>query len=97
MIQATYLNEIMQYTKTQISKALVNDSIEITSFNLEIVSENQYEVTFSVMAVDTTQINNIKLCKSDDTVIIDDDVNIPMTGNEAVIRYVLTISEVISA
>jgi hypothetical protein len=95
-IQSTYLNELAEKFKTDITEVLINNSISITSFTAEVVSANQYELTYNVDALDTTLITNIKLRKSDTTVISNNDVNIPVTSDEEQIRQLLTVSEVIA-
>ena len=95
-IDATYLSSIADKFKSDIAKAVINNTIEISSFELEQVTDQVYELIFNVLAFDTTQIDNIKLKKADDTLIISDNVDIPITEDEVVIRHLITINEEVS-
>ena len=96
-LELNYLNEILTKIETDIDNVYVNDSIEISSFVLEQIINNLYELKFSVLQSQTTQINNLKLRKSDNSVISSHDVDIPITESEVHIRYKYTISEVVSS
>ena len=94
MIESTYLNEIATKIETDVDNVLVNDSIVVSVFELEQVTDNVYEVKFTVLADDTTLVENIKLRKADESVISDNDVNIVVDAFEMSIRQTITISEV---
>ena len=91
-IQASYLNEIASKFETDINNVFINNSIVINSFDLEQVTTNLYEVKFTVLAAQTTQIDNIKLRKSDNSVVVENDVDIPITETEVEIRHNITVS-----
>lgn len=93
-IQTTYLDELATYTNAQVTKIKINDSITITSFDLKHVVDNKFEIKFTVLQSDTTIITNIKMLKTDNTVICSRDVNIPIPLDEVVLRETITISEV---
>ena len=95
MIESTYLNEIATKIETDVDNILVNDSIVVSEFELEQVTDNVYEVKFTVLADDTTLIENIKLRKAGNSVISDNDVNIVVDTFEMSIRQNITISEVV--
>jgi len=95
-LEATYLSDIATKFETDINNVLVNDSIVVSSFNSELVTNNVYDISFTVLQSQTTQIDNIKLRKSDNTVISDQNLDIPVTENEVRIAYKYTVSEVIS-
>jgi len=94
MIESSYLESIATKIETDADNVLINDSILISTFELEKVTGSTYEVKFGVLAVDTTQINNIKLRKADNSVISSNDVTIPIASTEAIIRQIITVSEV---
>lgn len=95
-IQSSYLVEIANKVDTDVTRVLVNDSIVITSFLLHLVSGNTYTLTFNVTQVQTNQITNIKLQKTNGTTISDVTVSIPITTSYITITGTITISEVIS-
>jgi hypothetical protein len=94
-VDSSYFNEMATKFKTDMAKVVINDSIEISSFAVEDVSANVYELIFNVLASATTQIDSIKLKKGDNTLLLSDTVDIPITEDEVVIRHLVTISEVI--
>jgi hypothetical protein len=59
------------------------------------VTGTTYELKFIVTNAQTNLIENIKLQKTDNTVISDNDVVIPNPTNEVQIRQTITISEVL--
>jgi len=93
-IQSTYITELATKFQTDIANAYINDSILISSFSVESVSTNVYEIQFGVTSAQTALITNIKLRKSDNTVIVDNDVNIPITSDEIIVRETITINEI---
>lgn len=95
-VDSAYLNEFATKLQTDIGKVVINDTIEISTFSTEEVTDNVYELIFNILASQTTQIDSIKLKKLDDTLLFSDPVDIPVTEDEVVIRHVITISEVIS-
>ncbi len=94
-IYSGYLNSIANNVMNDVDNVLINDSIVINSFTSEQVTSNAYELIFNVEQVQTSQITNIKVRKSDNSLISDTDVNIPIVQNEVVMRHLITISEVL--
>ena len=94
-VDSTYLNEIATKFRTDIEKVVINDSIEISSFTSETVSANVYELVFSVLSSQTSQINTIKLKKSSNALLFSENVIIPITEDEVIIRHLIRINEVI--
>jgi len=94
MIEADYISELATKISTDITKVLINNSIEITSFTLKSVTDNIFTLKFNVLKSQTELITNIKLKKTDETAISDNDVNILVNFTEVIIRQTITISEV---
>jgi len=94
MIQTTYLTEMATKIQTDVTKVLINNAITINSFVLEQVTDSTYELKFNVTSAQTTLIENIKLQKTDNTVISDNDVSIPISVSEIQIRQTILVDEV---
>lgn len=96
-LETSYLNEIADKFDSDLDNVLVNDSLVVNVFDVKQVTANIFEAEFTVLKADTAQIDNIKLRKSDNSLISDEDVDIPITEEEIEIKYKYTISEVISS
>lgn len=94
-IYSGYLNSIANNVMNDVDNVLINNSIVINSFTSEQVTSNAYELIFNVEQIQTSQITNIKVRKSDNSLISDTNVNIPIVQNEVVMRHLITISEVV--
>jgi hypothetical protein len=94
-IQAGYLGSLATQISTDITKAVINNSITVSTLT-ESVTSNVYQVTFVVTHAQTSLVTNIKLEKSDGTVVSDNDVSIPIPSDQITIRQTITVSEVIS-
>jgi len=95
MIETTYLNEFATKINTDVTKVLINDIIEITDFALKNVTGSVFQLKFNVLKSQTELITNIKLKKTNDDVVSNNDVSILVPFDEIIIRHTITISEVI--
>ena len=94
MIETAYLTELATKISTDTTKVLINNAITINSFDVEQITGTTYELIFTVTSGQTTLIENIKLQKTDNTVISDNDVSIPISTNEIQIRQTILVDEV---
>lgn len=95
-IDTAYLSDVAGYVMNDVDHVLIDNIIQINSFSIERVVGNVYEVQFTVTAIQTPEITNIKLRRADNSVVSNDDVIITIPTNEIVIRHTITISEVIN-
>ena len=92
MIENILNNNIANNIKNYINNILINDTIEITSFHANEVTNNVYELRFGVVSPGLTQITDIKVRDVNDIVLIHDIVEINITGDGVVIKFLITVN-----
>ena len=91
-IQQALLNDAAASVSANISAVLINDAIKISQFKLNTVSDNVVSLEYSVNPDMTNLITNIKLLRSDDTVLTQSVVYVPVTQT-VVSKHIITVKE----
>jgi hypothetical protein len=76
-----------------ITNILINNSIVISAFTSESSTAGSYEIVFTVTPAHTSQISNIKLRDTSNSVFYEYQVNIPLLGSDAIIRISIAITQ----
>lgn len=91
-IQPPLLNDAANFVASDIAKVIINDSITITEFRLKQVSDNVVSIEYVVSSNMVDTITDIKLLRSDGTVLTQSVVYVPVTDT-VINKHVITIKE----
>ena len=78
-IQDALLQDTAGFVVTDIAAVLINDETKITNFTIKSASGRFVTLEYQVTSAMTSVVTNIKLLKSDDTVLTDSSVYVPVT------------------
>ena len=78
-IQDALLQDTAGFVVTDIAAVLINDETKITNFTIKYASGRFVTLEYQVTSAMTSVVTNIKLLKSDDTVLTDSNVYVPVT------------------
>lgn len=78
-IQDALLQDTAGFVVTDIAAVLINDETKITNFTIKSASGRFVTLEYQVTSAMTSVVTNIKLLKSDDTVLTDSNVYVPVT------------------
>lgn len=78
-IQDALLQDTAGFVVTDIAAVLINDETKITNFTIKSSSGRFVTLEYQVTSAMTSVVTNIKLLKSDDTVLTDSSVYVPVT------------------
>lgn len=88
MIVKSYLNDIAQYTEGKIHKVVLNDTFEITHFETKDMENQTVFLKYMVPANSVTHIEKIELQTSNNEVISQNLVSIPITADTILLQYI---------
>ena len=78
-IQQALLNDTANFVAQDVSAVLINNKIKISDFTVKQVTENVVSIQYSVTPDMTNLITDIKLIRSDNTVLTQSSVYVPVT------------------
>ncbi len=87
-----FKDELATYTENEISKILINDTLEITSFYIKTVSDNVITLTFNVLKSQVSSITNIKVLKVDNSVIMNTNETITIVNDGVHLTYEIEVN-----
>lgn len=91
-IQQALLNDTATFVLSDISYVLLNDSIKVSIFLVNEVSENVATIKYAVTPEMTNLITNVKLMKADNTVLTQSAVYVPVTQT-VTNKHTITVKE----
>lgn len=91
-IQDALLTDTANFVAQDISAVLINDTVKISEFMVKQASANVVSVEYTVSPEMTNLITNIKLLKSDNSVLTQSSVYVPVT-QPLVSKHTITIKE----
>ena len=91
-IQDALLQDTAGFVVTDIAAVLINDETKITNFTIKYASGRFVTLEYQVTSAMTSVVSNIKLLKSDDTVLTDSNVYVPVT-NTILSRHSIEVKE----
>ncbi|MCP1311123.1 ketopantoate hydroxymethyltransferase [Paenibacillus tyrfis] len=93
MIPTTFLNELAQYTNTQIAKVVLNGSYEINTFRIKKVEADTVELEYFLPAGSVSEVTLIELKSSKGQVVSSNEAYVPITS-DTIIKHTMTMKEV---
>lgn len=91
-VENALLADAANFVAEDISAVLINDSVKIIDFNVKEASDNVVSVEYAVAPELVSTITNIKLLRSDDTVLTQSVVYVPVT-QPIVSKHTITVKE----
>jgi len=88
MIMTAFLNEVANYVDHRVAKVVINETYEITDFEVKQVTGNVLALKYIVPAGDVSTITKIELKDALNNVISSHDVNIPITADHLMIQSI---------
>lgn len=92
MISTELLNDVANYVNGKIAKVVLNDSYEITDFDLKQVDTDTINLQFTVPNGAVAAITGIELRENPDTVISSNTVYVPIT-TDTIITQTIEVKE----
>ena len=86
------LSDTANFVMNEISKVVLNESVEISNFTVKQVSNNTVEIEYEVTPQQVSTITRLQLCKADDTILTDATVYVPIL-DETVINHKIQVKE----
>ena len=91
MIQQSYLNEVANKVHTDIAKVVINDTVEITAFQVKQLTASTVRLEFIIPQGSVPNVTKIQLRKSNNAIIRSSSVFIPITS-DTLIKHNITVS-----
>jgi len=95
MIATEFLNEIAEYVDSRIAKVVLNESYEITEFEVKEVTDNTLALNYIIPANEVSLVTKIELKSAEDDLITSNDVNVPISSDTLMLQTI-TAKEVTS-
>lgn len=88
------LNKLAVYVSEQTKKVLVNDNVVISTFSMREAKEQNVTIEYIINSesIQSNEITNIKLLDSEDTVLTDANVYVPVT-TDTLVKHTIKIKE----
>jgi len=88
MINAQFLYETAKFVDERVAKVVINESYEITEFEVKAVTDNVLAMNYIVPASEVSLITNIELKDSENNQITANDVNVPITSDTLMLQTI---------
>ncbi|GIO42461.1 ketopantoate hydroxymethyltransferase [Paenibacillus apis] len=88
MIASTLLSEIATLTDSKIVKVVLNETYEITNFEVKAVSGSTVGMQYIVPASVVPVVNKIELKNSSDQLVTSNDVYVPITSDTLILQTI---------
>ncbi|SDJ76115.1 ketopantoate hydroxymethyltransferase [Paenibacillus naphthalenovorans] len=92
MILQSYLNELAQYTNEKVTKAVLNGTYEISTFQVKQLTDSTLLMEYLVPAESVSEITLIELKSASGTVVSSNNVYIPVTS-DTILKHTITVKE----
>lgn len=93
MISTYFLTSVAGFTKDRISKIVLNDSIEITQFEIKELSGSSVIMQYMVHAADISDISKIELHDADGQVISSNTVSVSIAADTLLLHTIDVLEE----
>lgn len=91
-IQTSLLNDTANFVASDIQSVLINNSIEITEFNVKEAEDNVVSVEYTITPNMTTLVTDVKLRRADGAVVTQASVYVPVTDT-VISKHLITVKE----
>lgn len=88
MINEQFLYDIAEYVDERVAKVVINESYEITEFEVKAVTNNVLALNYIVPASEVSLITKIELKDTENNQITANDVNVPITSDTLMLQTI---------
>jgi hypothetical protein len=88
MIEASFLSELAALVERRVDKVVLNGVYQITDFAVKSVSSNVLALNYIVPVARVPLVTLIELRSSDDTVLMRNVVNLPITADHMMLQTI---------
>lgn len=88
MINAQFLQDVAEYVDDRVAKVVLNESYEITDFEVKAVTDNILALNYIVPVSEVSLITKIELKDADNNQITANDVNIPIASDTLMLQTI---------
>lgn len=88
MIQAQFLHDVADYVDSRIEKVVLNNSYEITDFQVKAVTDSTVALNYIVPAANISLITQIDLKDPNNILISSDAVNVPVPSDTLMLQTI---------
>lgn len=88
MIEPSFLHDVAEYVDSRIAKVTLNESYDITDFQVKEVTGNMLALNYIIPAADVSLVTKMELKDENDTVLTSDDVNVPITSDALMLQTI---------
>lgn len=88
MINEQFLYDIAEYVDERVAKVVINESYEITEFEVKAVTNNVLALNYIVPASEVSLITKIELKDTENNQITANDVNVPIASDTLMLQTI---------
>ncbi|GIP59681.1 hypothetical protein J15TS10_34950 [Paenibacillus woosongensis] len=88
MMVSSFLNDVARFVDANISKVVLNDTVEITSFNVKEVTGSTVGMQYIVPAADVSLVTKIELKDANNNIKTTNNVYVPITTDTLLLHTV---------
>ena len=88
MINEQFLYDIAEYVDERVAKVVINESYEITEFEVKAVTNNVLALNYIVPASEVSLITKIELKDTENNQITANNVNVPITSDTLMLQTI---------
>ncbi|MNJ28660.1 hypothetical protein D3C77_232040 [compost metagenome] len=88
MIVGSFLNDVARFVDANISKVVLNDTVEITSFSVKEVTGSTVGMQYIVPAADVSLVTKIELKDANNNIKTTNNVYVPITTDTLLLHTV---------
>lgn len=88
MINTQFLHETAKFVDTRVAKVVINESHEITDFEVKAVTDNVLALNYIVPVSEVSQITKIELRDSANNQITVNDVDVPIASDTLMLQTI---------
>ncbi|MFD3260810.1 ketopantoate hydroxymethyltransferase [Paenibacillus lentus] len=85
---SSFLNDVARFVDANISKVVLNDTVEITSFSLKEVTGSTVGMQYIVPAADVSLVTKIELKDANNNIKTTNNVYVPITTDTLLLHTV---------
>lgn len=88
MIDANLLTEVAKFIDSKVTKIVINEEYEITSFEVKEVSQNVLVLNFLIESDKVTLVNKIDIVGAQNNIISSNVMDVPITTDHIMIQTI---------
>lgn len=91
-ISSKFTNNVAAFAASDVASVLINDTVKITNFSTKSAEGNIATVSYTVNPQQVSEITNVKLLDSSNSVLSSADVYVPMSGT-VIMKHTILVKE----